>query len=96
MGFGCPKSGVVFMSSDEVSLWRLRVLADADPCTLARVFERFQNLNILPRRIVAECATNAIVHVQVDVCGMPEGQLRTITAKINQSPGVVNAYFHRV
>jgi hypothetical protein len=84
------------MFCGEVSLWRLRVLADADPCALARVFERFLNLNVLPRRIVAECGTNAIVHVQVDVCGLQESQVRTITAKIGQSPGIVNAYFHRL
>jgi hypothetical protein len=82
------------MSSEPISLWRLKVLADADPCALARVFERFQNLNVLPRRILAEYGTNATVHVQVDVSGMPEGQLRNITAKIAEAPGIVNAYFH--
>jgi len=84
------------MCSQELSLWRLRVLADADPCVLARVFERFQNLNVLPRRIVAEYGTNDTLHVQIDVVGLAERQLTTIAAKIGQSPGILNAYWHRL
>jgi len=78
------------------SLLRLRVVADADPGALARVLERFQILNILPRRVSAEFGTNDIVHVQVDVFGLPEEQLALIVGKIRQAPCVVNAYWHRV
>ena len=84
------------MCSQEVSLWRLRVLADADPSTIARVLERFHNLNVLPRRIIAEFGTDQTLHVQVDVCGLPEEQLKMIAAKIGQNVCVVNAHWHRV
>jgi hypothetical protein len=50
----------------------------------------------LPRRVIAEFATNDMLHIQVDVCGMPEEQLTMIAAKIGQSCSVVNAYWHRV
>lgn len=83
-------------SQESYSLLRLRVVADADPGALARVLERFQNLNIVPRRVTAEYGTNAILHVQVDVFGLPEEQLALIAGKIRQAPCVVNAYWHRV
>jgi hypothetical protein len=84
------------MAVQEFSLWRLRVVAEADPCALARVLERFQNLNVLPRRIIAEFGSNDLLHVQVDVFGLPEAQLGMIAAKIGQFPSIVNAYWHRV
>lgn len=84
------------MYVEELSLWRLRIIADSDPGAVARVLERFQNLNVLPRRIIAECASNDIFHIQVDVFGLPEAQLRLVAAKIRQSPSVVNAYWHRL
>jgi hypothetical protein len=84
------------MCSQELSLWRLRVVADADPGTIARVLERFQNSNVLPRRVIAEFATNDTLHIQVDVCGLPEDQLKLMAAKIKQSLSVINAHWHRV
>jgi hypothetical protein len=39
---------------DSLSLLRLRVLAEADSGALMRVLERFQNLGVLPRRVIAE------------------------------------------
>jgi hypothetical protein len=84
------------MSALTVSLFRLRVVANADPGALARVIERFQNLNILPRRVIAEFGINETIHIQVDVCGMPEEQIKIVAAKIGQAPSVVNAYWHRV
>jgi len=84
------------MCSQELSLWRLRVVADADPGAIARVVERFQNLNVLPRRFIAEFGSNNTLHIQVDVCGLAEEQLTLIAAKIGQTPSIVNAYWHRV
>jgi hypothetical protein len=84
------------MCSHELSLCRLRVVANADPGAIARVLERFQNLNVLPRRVVAEFGTNDTLHIQVDVFGLPEDQLTKIAAKIGQAPCIVNAYWHRV
>jgi hypothetical protein len=84
------------MSALTVSLFRLRVVANADPGALARVVERFQNLNVLPRRVIAEFGINETIHIQVDVCGMPEEQIKIVAAKIGQATNVVSAYWHRV
>lgn len=75
---------------------RLRVVADADPGAIARVVERFQALNIIPRRVIAEFSSNDILHVEVDVCGVPDEQRTLIAGKIRQAPCIVNAYWHRV
>jgi hypothetical protein len=75
---------------------RLQVVADADPGALARVVERLLNLNIIPRRVTAEFASNDILHIEVDVCGLPDEQLALIAGKIRQAPCVVNAYWHRL
>jgi hypothetical protein len=84
------------MVSQEFSLLRLQVVADADPGAIARVLERLQNQNVLPRRVIAEFGTNEILHITVDFCGMPEEQLTLITMKIRQAPCIVNAYWHRL
>ena len=84
------------MSALEVSLLRLKVVAEADPGAVARVLERFQNLNVLPHRIIAEFGINDTLQIQVDACGLPEEQLTIIAAKIGQSTSIVNAYWHRV
>ena len=84
------------MYLEKLSLCRLRIVADNDPGAVARVLERFQNLNVLPRRIIAECTSNDTLHIQVDVFGLAEEQLRLVAAKIRQSPSIVNAYWHRL
>jgi hypothetical protein len=83
-------------SSQPYSRRRLRVVADADPGTIARVVERFQNLNIVPRRVIAEFSSNDILHIEVDVCGLFDEQLSLIVGKIRQAPCIVNAYWHRL
>jgi hypothetical protein len=83
------------VSSTTHSLLRLRVTAEADPGAVARVLERFQNLNILPRRVIAEFGTGDVLHVQVDIAGMDEDRLNCIAAKIAQVPCVLNAFWHR-
>ena len=83
------------MSSREFSLLRLRVVADADPGVLARVLERFQNLNVLPRRVVAELGTTGMFHIQVDIASVSEHTLTLIAAKLVQVPAIMNAYWHR-
>ncbi len=75
---------------------RLRVTADADPGAIARIVERFQNLNVVPRRLSAEFSSDDRLHIAVDVCGMSDEQLALITGKIRQAPCVVNAYWHRL
>jgi hypothetical protein len=76
------------------SLLRLQVVADADPAALARVLERFQNLNIVPRRVAADCSTNHLLHIEVDVFGLPEDQLALIASKIRQAPSIIHAHWH--
>jgi hypothetical protein len=82
------------VASQELALLRLRVVAEADPGALARVLERFQNLNVLPRRVVAEFGSTGAFHIQVDVLGVPEPMLTLITEKIAQVPSVLNAHWH--
>jgi len=75
---------------------RLQVVTDADPGAIARVVERFYNLNIIPRRVSAELSSNDLLYIEVDVCGIADEQLALIAAKIRQATTVVNAYWHRV
>ena len=83
------------MGSQECALLCLRVQAEADPGVIARVLERFQNLNIVPRRITAESAVNGQLHIQVDVFGISESMLSLITSKLGQVPSILNARWHR-
>ena len=82
------------MASQETALLRLRVVAEADPGALARVLERFQNLNVLPRRVIAEFGSTGAFHIQVDVAGVSEAMLTIITEKVAQVPSVLNAHWH--
>lgn len=84
------------MISTTVSLFRLRIVADADPGAIARVIERFQNLNVLPRRVIAEFGINEVIHIHVDISGLPEEQLSVIAAKIGSSTSIVSAHWHRL
>jgi hypothetical protein len=80
-------------SPESSSLLRLRVVADADPTAIGRVLERFQNLNIVPRRIHAEFATNELLHIEVDVFGLTEEQLSLVASKIGQAVSVYHAHW---
>jgi len=85
------------MDSPQVySRRRLQVVADADPGAIARVVERFHNLNIIPRRVTAEFSSNDLLHIAVDVCGIPDEQLTLIAGKIRQATSIVTAYWHRL
>jgi hypothetical protein len=75
---------------------RLQVVAEADPGAITRVVERFQNLNHVIRRLTAEFASNDLLHISVDVCGITDEKLALITEKIRQATCVVNAYWHRL
>ena len=83
-------------TSQPYSRRRLQVIADADPGAIARVVERFQNLNIVPRRLSAEFSSDDLLHIEVDVCGAPDEQLALIVGKIRQSLAIVNAHWHRL
>ena len=72
----------------------LRVVAEADPGVLARVIERFQNQNIVPRRVVAEVRSSDLLHIQVEVVGAPGPLLSLIANKLRELPCVLNSYWH--
>ena len=86
------RRGIEFMSTQVL---HLRVAAEPDPGVLARVLERFQNLNVVPRRVLAEWATTGTVHVEVEICGISEPMLNLIAAKLDQVPSILNAHWHR-
>jgi hypothetical protein len=73
----------------------LRVAADADPGALARVLERFQNLNLTPRRVIAEWGINHMLHVRLDIAGLSEDRVSLIAAKLGQVPSILTVYWHR-
>jgi hypothetical protein len=79
------------------ALTRLRVATDADAGILTRILGHFQNLNLTPRRVVAEfgsAAAAGTLFVQIDLCGLPADRLSSLTAKINQFVPVRDAYWH--
>jgi hypothetical protein len=82
------------MGVERVSLLRLRVVAEADAGALMRVLERFQNLGVLPRRVVAEFTSSDSLSIQLDVTGLEEARLTLIAAKLGQLPCVSHAYWH--
>ena len=79
---------------DSLSLLRLRVLAEADSGALMRVLERFQNLGVLPRRVIAEFTSTDALSIQLDVAGLEESRLTLIAAKLGELPCVTQAYWH--
>lgn len=84
------------MVAEQVSLLRLRVVAEDDPGALQRVLGHFQNLNFLPRRVVAEFGTSGTIHIEIDTVGLSESRLSVIAAKLGETPCVLRAYWHRV
>ncbi len=74
----------------------LRVVAEADPGVLSRVLGQFQNLNVVPLRVLSEFSTSDVLHLRIDVFGLPETRLSLIAAKISGFPAVTNAYWHRL
>jgi len=82
------------LQTPTAALLRLRVTTDGDPSVLTRLLGLFQNLNITPRQVSGEFGIHSLMHLQIDVCGLPEEQISLITAKIVQSPCVLNAYWH--
>jgi hypothetical protein len=82
-------------SQDSFSLLRLRVVADADSTALGLVIQRFQNLNIVPRRISAEFASNDLLHIEVDIFGLTEEQISLVADKLGQAVSVNHAPWHR-
>ena len=97
-GYSCRERTVegldVMGNVESYSLLRLRVVAEADAGALMRVLERFQNLGVLPRRVIAEFTTTDSVSIQLDVAGLEESRLSLIAAKLGELPFVTQAYWH--
>ena len=81
-------------STETTKLLRLRVSTEADPGVLARLLSHFQNLNLIPHRVVAEFATTGVLHVHIDVSDLSESRVSLIVAKMSQCVPVLNAYWH--
>ena len=84
------------MSSQDSPTLRLKVQAEADPGALARVLERFQNLNLVPIRVTAQLFSSGILHVRVDLAGVCEETVGLIAAKLGQTPCILTASWHRI
>jgi hypothetical protein len=82
------------LDTSPFTLLRLRVATEADPSVLPRLLGYFQNLNLIPRQVNAEFGINALMHLQIDVTGLPEERLTLIAAKVGQFPHVLSAYWH--
>jgi hypothetical protein len=82
------------LSANSLSVLRLKVVAEADSGALMRVLERFQNLGVLPRRVLAEFTTTDSMSIQVDIAGLEENRMTLIAAKVGQIPCVSQAYWH--
>jgi hypothetical protein len=77
-------------------LRRLQVVAEADLGALVRVLERFQNLNVVPRRVTAELGANDILHIAVDICGVADDRIALIANKVRQVPTIIDAHWCRL
>ena len=86
--------GFNFVSSERFSLLRLCVVAEADPGSLARVLQPFQNLNVLPRKVVAELGISGYVHIEVYIGEVSPETMTLIAAKLRSATCVENAYWN--
>ena len=77
------------------SRYRVRATAEADPGALPRLLARFQNLNLTPRRVVAEFSCIGQLHVEIDVAALPEETVQLIVAKLREMPSILDAHWCR-
>jgi len=81
-------------SSETTKLVRLRVSTEADPGVITHLLSHFQNVNVIPQRVVAEFATTGLLHIHIDVSGLSESRISLIAAKMTQCVPVLHAYWH--
>jgi len=84
------------MCSEPLALLRLRVSADADPSAIPSVLGRFRDLNVVPRRVLAELGSNDVLHIEVDVFGLSEAQISLVASKLGECPCVRDSHWHRL
>jgi hypothetical protein len=75
---------------------RLRVTSEADPGALSRILAHFQNLNVIPQRVLAELGSTGLMHIEVDVTSLTEARLTLIAAKIAQVVSVSTTNWHHL
>jgi hypothetical protein len=75
--------------------YRVRATAEADPGALPRLLARFQNLNLTPRRVVAEFSSSGALHVEIDVAALPEATVQLIVTKLREMPCILDAHWCR-
>lgn len=67
------------------------MVADADPGALPRVLERFETLNLVPRRVIAERCSEDVLHIEVEVANCLPRVVEQIAAKLAQMPSIHSA-----
>jgi hypothetical protein len=82
-------------SGESIQVLCLRVTTEADPGALPRLLAYFQQLNVLPRRVIAEFGSEELLHVRIDLAGVSEARLSVLAARMDQIPTVIRAYWHR-
>jgi hypothetical protein len=87
------RSGV-HMMAETTKLVRFQVSADADPSVVGRLLSCFQNLNLIPRRIIAEFSTTALMHIQIDISDLSEERVTLIAGKMQQHVSVLNSQWY--
>jgi hypothetical protein len=77
-----------------LALLRLCVVAEVDPGTLGRILGRLTNLNLTPRRVLAEAGSDDRLYIEIDIVGVSECGLALLAAKTRQDPSVFDAHWH--
>ena len=76
--------------------YRVQVTADNDPAALPRLIAYFQNLNLVPSKVLAEWNCFDRLYVEIDAAGLPEETVRLIVAKMREIPCILNAHWYRI
>jgi hypothetical protein len=71
------------------------VVAACDPGALGRILGRLQNLNLTPRRVLAETTGDGRLYFEVDIVGVSERDLAPIAAKAVYSTRIGIPYVER-
>ena len=71
----------------------LRVVAEPDP---GRILGRLQNLNLTPRRVLAETTGSVRLYIGVDIVGVSECDLALIAVRVRQDPSVFDTHWHPI
>ena len=81
------------LQHDGPAVWRLKVVAEADPAALVRVLHFFQVLNLVPRRVMMSRLGGDFLEIAIDIdsATCAPDAFRLIVGKVNELPTVVTA-----